>query len=567
MAKATKKGADTPQELPASLKPGTKAYPHQLDAINRLIDNKGRLILAHGTGTGKTATAIMGSEALVERGHAKSIVVVVPSGLRENFATSGLAKFLKEPSYQIVASSSEREGNGYARIGNLSSSKRYTIVGYEMFVRNADKIMDATSADTLILDEFHKVRNESTGTFKSIRYARSRVKNFMGLTASPINNDPAELASLVSIAEGQRILSPGQFRSKFSKKVTGKDGGKPRRTIKNRSAFAEFSDRRIDYAATDTLRKGEMPQKDIKYVDVPMSDEQYQYHQMALKKLGPVQDYIARRNPDVTVKQIDPALIFAQLAHARQISNSIGMGKSISLSQAAMDTPKVKQLVDDTLKHLDETPDGQVVLYSNLIRGGVDVLTQALKDRGISHATFIGKGTEVGGGVVTNESRETGVKDFNAGKKRVIILSGAGAEGLSLNNATAFYALDGHFNPEKIMQAEARAVRLGGQSHRPQEKRVVDIRRYESTVPLSKRPSAFGRFVGNTPPPTVDQWVYDTAKRKGEQNEDFRNVMKEPTKYISKTRGYNGEWVYKYPPKKSTSFFSKATLPWNRNSE
>ena len=71
--------------------------------------------------------------------------------------------------------------------------------------------------------------------------------------------------------------------------------------------------------------------------------------------------------------------------------------------------------------------------------------------------------------------------------KRVIVISGAGAEGLDLKNATAFYALDGHFNPERILQAEVGARRLGGQSARPVEQRKVDVRRYQSTVPKSQK--------------------------------------------------------------------------------
>ena len=94
--------------------------------------------------------------------------------------------------------------------------------------------------------------------------------------------------------------------------------------------------------------------------------------------------------------------------------------------------------------------------------GGVDVLVAGLRARGIDPAVFVGKGTTVDGNKVTGISRQQGIKDYMGGKKRVIVLSGAGAEGLDLKNSTAFYSLDGHFNPERIIQAEGAGKRLEG---------------------------------------------------------------------------------------------------------
>ena len=62
-----------------------------------------------------------------------------------------------------------------------------------------------------------------------------------------------------------------------------------------------------------------------------------------------------------------------------------------------------------------------------------------------------------------------------------MIVSPAGAEGLSLGNTTWEGVLDPHFNPERMNQMEARGVRAGGLKGRAD--RTVSINRYMATMP------------------------------------------------------------------------------------
>ena len=228
--------------------------------------------------------------------------------------------------------------------------------------------------------------------------------------------------------------------------------------------------------------------------------------------------------------------------------NSLHMGrKDVDLKASANRTPKVKRVLDDTEKHLQEKPDHKVVLYSNLGRGGVDVLSAGLRARGIDHAVFVGKGTEIGGDKITSVVRQKGVQDYKDGKKKVIILSGAGAEGLNLKNSTAFFSLDGHFNPQRILQAEARARRLGGQEHRPVDQRAVDVR----------RPGFFGKLVGRKADQTTDEWMYNVAGGKFRTTNKFYTHFKEPPKHLYKYRGKDGKIKYVYPKRQKPKGFFK----------
>lgn len=540
------------QPIP-SLRAGIVPLPHQQSAVNKLFQNKGRLVLTAPPGSGKTLTAVLGFEAMKRDGRAHKALVIVPSGLRTNFATEGIDKFTTS-NYQVIGGEDERKMNpNIVGATAVKNDKDYTIVGYEVFRRDPVGIVQRSGADTLILDEFHKARNEATQLYGALEKARSMTTNFIGLTASPINNDVSELASLLSLSEGHKLMTAQQFKRSFEKNVgfsPGFNGGKkPKKELQNIPEMLQMVYPKIDFITYDDVKGDKvMPKKQVSNVEVPMSQEQWDLYQLALNKVGPVKERIMRGDPNVSIR--DANVLFSQIAQARQVANSVGMGrKDITPAQSAERTPKTKKLLDDTVEHLAQDPKNQVVLYSNLVNGGVDVLLAGLKARGIKPAVFIGKGAEVGGDTVTSSEREAGLAEYKAGKKRVIVLSGAGAEGLDLRNSTAFFALDGHFNPERIIQAEARARRLGGQDFRPPEKRIVDVRRYQSTPPPQAQPGMFARMFSKAPPKqfTTDQWMYRVAGEKYGKTEKFYAALREPYKYISRYKDASGAWKYVYP--------------------
>jgi hypothetical protein len=557
-AEEVKKPVQHGTGIPA-LKDWFKPYEHQEKAVQKLFGNKGKMILAHEMGTGKTVTSIYGFEKMKHRGKAKKALVVVPSSLRENFAVGGIEKFTNS-NYQVIGSGTEvAKKKNYIRMGS-EGDKDYTIVSYAMFRRDPEGLMKRTGADTIIFDEFHKTRNEKASTFKAAIKARPHATNFMGLTASLINNSPSEIASLLTISEQKRHMSPVEFRRRYVRTVgftKGFGGGKKKITgMKNVEELKSGTQAKIDYVETGDLKGKTMPTKKLRNVDVQMSPEQYQLYQLALDKVGPIKERVMRNDPNVTVR--DAKMLFAQISQARQLANSIHTGrKDITPTQSSKITPKVSTMLKDTVQHLGEKPDNKVVLYSNLVRGGVDVLSAGLKARGIDHAVFVGKGTEIGGNKVTGITRQQGVRDYKEGKKKVIILSGAGAEGLDLKNSTAFFSLDGHFNPQRILQAEARARRLGGQEHRDVKERSVDVRRYRSTVPKASRPGFFGKLIGRTTPRTTDQWMYDVAGRKFKTQKAFYSAFKKPPKHTRKYIDEKGKTRYEYPKKPSRGLFAR----------
>ena len=242
------------------------------------------------------------------------------------------------------------------------------------------------------------------------------------------------------------------------------------------------------------------------------------------------------------------------------------VNKDLTLEESAAKSTKVKRMLDDVEDHLKNTSDGQVVIHSELLQGGLDVVEAGLKQRGLEYGKFIGKGNAG----VTEKARQQDVDDYNAGKKKILLISSAGGEGLDLPNTTMVASLDGHYNPEKVNQVEARGVRLGGLSHRPESERKVLVNRYVGVLPLAKTEVAHGIYSNISPDAifnratnggplfynpfrrikTVDQAMYEVAAQKAKGNDQLKGLFEKTSKFepIS-DKEIMGDYLHQYQDK------------------
>jgi SNF2 family DNA or RNA helicase len=501
----------------AHLNDDVKLHPHQ----QHFVDKPGNAVIAaHPVGSGKTLSGIARFEHLRDTGAAHRALVVVPSSLRNNFGQEGVAKFTNS-SFNIIGNQQERQ-QGLAHATNPESD--YNIVSYDLFRKAPQQYLQDAKADTLILDEFHRGKNEGTLTTESLKSAKGYYQNLIGLTGSPVSNSISDIQPLMEIAGNTNL---GASKKEFGHRYFKRDNSKPYRGLsEERRPIIGFNHRKdlqnelgnvIDYVDEREIQQlAKMPHKKIDIVHVPISEEQAKFYRGLLNKNPAVKKMILAKRSE-TMKDDETSKAFNQLIEARKLMNSIGSVRpKISLSESAVRTPKTNQLLNDLQDHLAHTPDGQALLFSHLINGGVDVMEQGLKDRHIPYGKFIGKGNED----VTEASRQQDVVDYNTGKKHVMIVSPAGGEGLSMNNTTWEGVLDPHYNPEKMNQMEARGVRSGGLAHRSEAERNVHINRYLATMPKT-----FGIFKSRIKTP--DEFIYEIAQRKDQQNEMLRQLLLE----------------------------------------
>lgn len=504
----------------AKLKKDVVLKPHQVNSVNKLLAQDGHSLIAHATGTGKTLTSIAGVEALHDAGRANRALVVVPNGLRDNYAQN--VKRFTNSKVNIYGAFNEKDTKNVGQPSNAM----YNVVGYETFNRHKDKLMESIKPDTLIIDEAHRTRNNHTNTFDKLREASDEVHNVIALTGSVVNNEPSDILPLMEIVYGDaknrryrsnhkrmfndyHVNNEESFGSRMWRGVTG-DNVRPPRHLIHQPELTDFLDNRVDYVTHDTMQDYLPKRKEIT-VHVPMTEKQTDLYHYALKEVNNPA-FVKKIQEDKPVDVRDIAGYYSQLIRARQVSTDPAiLSESLRSVPVEERSPKIKRMIQDMKEHLDANPNNKVVVYSNLVNAHLNSMQEALDDRGISYSSFMGSGQ------MSHKERDKQLENFRKGKSRVILLSSAGGEGLDLPDATMLQMMEGHYNPEKIQQAEARIRRLGKEK---QNDRTVEIRRYVSD------PSSTGwRKLFSKNETGIDQWVYNIADRKDGLNTQFRKLL------------------------------------------
>src|SRR5262249_49138703 len=130
----------------------------QNEAISFITTKKtapGNGIFAHVVGAGKTRSAVDSADVLIHQGMAHTHVVITPAALRHNFAIEGVQRFSNHP-VSIIGGAGERDTEKY---DNPNPNSTYHVISYEQFREHGAEVLEKTHADTLILDEFHRVKD------------------------------------------------------------------------------------------------------------------------------------------------------------------------------------------------------------------------------------------------------------------------------------------------------------------------------------------------------------------------------------------------------------------------
>lgn len=170
---------------------------------------------------------------------------------------------------------------------------------------------------------------------------------------------------------------------------------------------------------------------------------------------------------------------------------------------------------------------GPILVYSNYVKmEGLEIFKIYLREIG-----FTEFGKEIGKdylryteyhGEIDMEIRSHNLAEFNQLKNkdgsviRVILVSPAGAEGISLMNVRQVHVLEPYWNEVRIEQLIGRAVRQCSHKALPMEDRKVDVFRYLAI-----------RGDNTKDKETTDQEIYTLAKNKANLIESFLNTIKE----------------------------------------
>jgi SNF2 family DNA or RNA helicase len=411
-----------------------------------LDPNQRGLIANWGLGSGKSLGAIAVADAL-----GKPADVVAPAALGENFR--------KE-----INKHTDPDARPDVQIHSLENLAR--------------KGGTQLNKPLLVLDEAHRIRN--SGKARNAINESTADKRLL-LTGSLLYNNPADLAGPVNTVAGQGTLpaSPTDFNQKFVRTVKINPSFWQKIQGATPGTFDELNPRHADelrqilkkYVDFHPGNAEGMPERRDETVRVPMTDRQRAMYDAIIGKAPAWVRMKVRAG--LPPSKAESGALNEFLAAGRQISNTTAPYQT----EGTPDEPKIQRAAENLKKFMAENPDARAAIYSNYLDAGLTRYKSYLDEAKIPYGMFTG--TE------TARDRDQAVRDYNEGKIRALLLSGAGGEGLDLKGTRLMQILDPNWNHERINQAIGRAVRYKSHDALPEDQRNVLVQRYLSTLPRS----------------------------------------------------------------------------------
>jgi superfamily II DNA or RNA helicase len=394
---------------------------YQIPPINHMKFNRG-LLLYHGTGSGKTITAL---QAMYQFDN--NIIIIGPKSSKKAFFDD--IKKLDLDAAKV---------------------KFYTFTKIKKLIKDTN--IDILTGMSVIVDEAHNIRNETTDNMMLIA-SFEFVHKIILLTATPVINYLNDLAVLINIIKNRAIL-PTDIRT-FNASYYDEETG----TILNRKTLIEKLRNTISYY---DRRKGndDYPDSATVYIDVDMNDEQLEEYRNYVKKFFYDQT-IGSSTYVIDFENVNTRKKNFFLNSTRQLSNTID-GRS--------EFPKIQAIY----KKIKKGPF-PVVVYSNYLENGVFALTPLLETANISYKTITGD---------TNDEKINHIVDaYNKGKYMILLITSAGSESLDLKNTRQIHIMEPHWNESRIKQVIGRVIRYKSHDSLPEEERHVTIYRWVSVFP------------------------------------------------------------------------------------
>lgn len=470
----------------------TPLKEHQERVLRRLETSDG-VVVAHRVGAGKTLTSIAGA---VESG--LPIEVVTPASLTKNY---------------------EKEINKHVK-GKVSARIR----SYEKALRDVKKGEDFGGGNFVVADEAHRLRNASSQSSQLLSPQIRSGKKRLLLTGTPIYNQPADIAPLVNLAAGETVLppTPSGFSNRFIHERVVKPGLLDRmrgiepgivKELKNQEHLLSAMRGRVDLYDTPT---DDFPAQEDERIEVPMSEKQQQVYSAVMEQAPASLRAKIRSGLPPSKAESKKLNFFTTAARQASLSPKPYIEK-MTEKEELEETPKLKAAVERLKDMRKKDPNFRAVVYSNYLEAGLKPYGRRLKKEKVPFAEFTGKSSK--------EEKARMVRDFNAGKTPVLLVSSAGTEGLDLKGTKLVQVLEPHWNNSKIDQVIGRGVRFKSHEHLPPEERKVKVQRFYSTL----QPSGFQKAFKIKPGMSAEQWIQQRADEKSHLGQQLREVMARAT--------------------------------------
>jgi superfamily II DNA or RNA helicase len=483
----------------------------QIDTV-KMFAKRESLLVVHGTGVGKTLTAITSSQCYLNQYPDNKVIVIAPASVQKNF---------------------HKEMIKYG--GHITDNYSFYTYDKVMLLDKKKTPVDASNA-MLILDEVHNIKNYTGKKFESVMECAIKCDKILLLTATPIINNIGDFISIINLLYKSYIIIPSQkMLRKYEEnpKIEPPTIYKYRNEAKyelNMSFKRDLKERdQENYEKLNGIIKKLLTGR-VSYVsklnslDFPSFEIHEEFIKMTSKyenKYKKAIDEIIEENKDVKnneglikkqlkILKIDqPAYTKKDIKNAyksRIIKYNENPDKLKKLQEAYeilnneldnkeyIDSDEESEDINKLFKNprsfynghrravnkageeyfsqkisrvIDKIKHTQSIIFSNWIEFGIEIIEKILIENNIKYGVFSGDTPE--------DIRNNIVKQYNNREIQVIVVTKAGTEGLDLKNTRNVVVLDPVWHPAGLEQIIGRAIRRDSHALLPLEERHVDV--------------------------------------------------------------------------------------------
>ena len=437
---------------------GVERHEYQIDTVRKILRQlAGRALLCDEVGLGKTIEAGMVVKEYLLRGLVRSVLILVPPGLVEQWRDEMSQKFGLD--FAVLA------GSGDLQPGAAPAALAIGSIAFARHERNFAAFAER-DWDLVVVDEAHHLRRRSTRSWALVNALRKRF--VLLLSATPVHNDLMELYELVTLVKPGLLGTPGEFKRRFT---NGGHQRGPQHVSQLRDLLGEVMVRNTRshadiilprrFASTLLLQpqaaearayRAASDYAQLAHAGAGMIDRSWLRHLLGCAGSGPaaVADAatgrLGRMGPgtlglDAEAAPSEPIPAPADSKAARQLLQDV-----VSAATAADGSTKIERLVE-MLRGSEE----QMVIFCRF-RVTLGELSTRLTAEGISHAVYHGR--------LSRQEKEAAIERFRGGAQ-ALLSTESGGEGRNIHFCRTIVNFDLPWDPMLIEQRIGRVHRIG----------------------------------------------------------------------------------------------------------
>lgn len=432
------------KKIPKYRKLNLVPYQYQIEGVNFIEYHNGRALIADVMGLGKTIQALAWIQY---RKDIKNVLIVCPSSLKINWCEEFEKWVTRDFQIQILSGFTPYEITGNVVIAN------YDILHYWIVE------LKLTNFDVCIADELHYAKSESSLRTKAFKEIVLGIPYIIGLTGTPIENDPMEIYYLVNLINRNIFPNYLRFIERYcdAKQVVQRVRGGKTRKIWKRNGFTNQKElHRI-------LKQNVMIRRTMDDVDLQLPPKVYSTIKIELDNWATYEkaenDFIQYIKEKFDAKQLE--IIASDLEDSTEF-DLVSKLDAISRAPALAALQELKLLaalgkindVIDWVNDFLESDEKLIVFAVNkiIVQKLMDAFPAAVKIDGST----------------TTTNRDKAVKSFQNDENTKLFIGNikAAGVGLTLTAASHIAIIQFPWNPGEILQAEGRPHRIGQKADR-----------------------------------------------------------------------------------------------------